>query len=211
MLPTFEPATFWSPVGCTSNWATEAAIAKIPVRSPCGTTQTSATTMREARAAPRTHNWSPTTTIAKIWGRLCALADPPRQRPPPHVGSGQPHASLYLRPKPTNYNGKEPGETVRMHSPAQESTTANSNSRADPRSPTVTLNAHPNQGSHLAMQLEWQNNDNGELQFGVLEKLYNASHTEWLLREAVWSKRLKTGRPHGCNVKDVVLPFQLCC
>ena len=51
--------------------------------------------------------------------------------------------------------------------------------------------------------------DDGDLRFSVLEKLYNASHTERLLREAMWIKRLKTGRPHGCNVKNVVLPFQL--
>ena len=53
------------------------------------------------------------------------------------------------------------------------------------------------------------NHDERDLQFSVLKKLYKANYTERLLREAVWIKKLKTGRPQGCNVKDVNLPLQL--
>ena len=44
--------------------------------------------------------------------------------------------------------------------------------------------------------------------FVVLEKLYGASHLERTLREALWIKRLRTARPHGCNVKDNWIPAQ---
>ena len=53
--------------------------------------------------------------------------------------------------------------------------------------------------------------NDGDLWFSILEKLYNASYTEQLLRMDIWIKRLKTGRLHGCNVKEVLLPFQLHC
>lgn len=48
-----------------------------------------------------------------------------------------------------------------------------------------------------------------DLRFSVLAKLYSGNHTERVLRETVWIKRLKTQRPHGCNVKDVNLPLPL--
>ena len=55
------------------------------------------------------------------------------------------------------------------------------------------------------------NHNERDLQFSILEKLYKANHTEQLLQEAVRIKRLKTGRPQRCNVKDINLPLQLRC
>ena len=51
-----------------------------------------------------------------------------------------------------------------------------------------------------------QNHSADMLRFAILESLYAASHTERLIRESVWIKRLKTVKPYGCNVKDVYLP-----
>ena len=38
--------------------------------------------------------------------------------------------------------------------------------------------------------------------FAVLEKVYQAERTEHQLPEGLWIKKLATGRPDGCNVKD---------
>ena len=38
--------------------------------------------------------------------------------------------------------------------------------------------------------------------FAVLEKVYGAERTKRQLREGLWIKKLATGRPDGCNVKD---------
>ena len=46
-----------------------------------------------------------------------------------------------------------------------------------------------------------------DLRFSVLAKLFNGNHMERLLRETIWIKRLKTQRPHGCNVREVSLPL----
>lgn len=54
-------------------------------------------------------------------------------------------------------------------------------------------------GSHLP--------DNAR--FTVLERLYGASRVERQIREAVWIKKLRTMRPHGCNVKDCWVPASL--
>ena len=48
-----------------------------------------------------------------------------------------------------------------------------------------------------------------DLRLSLLAKLFNGNHMERLLKETFWIKRLKTQRPHGCNVKDVSLPLQL--
>ena len=38
--------------------------------------------------------------------------------------------------------------------------------------------------------------------FAVWEKVYGAERTEHQLREGLWIKKLATGRPDGCYVKD---------
>lgn len=43
---------------------------------------------------------------------------------------------------------------------------------------------------------------NNDVAFAVLEKTFDAERTERQLREGLWIKKLASGRPNGCNVKD---------
>ena len=53
------------------------------------------------------------------------------------------------------------------------------------------------------------NHDDRDLWFSVLENTVQCQSYGTVTQRGIWVKRLKTERPKGCNVKDVVLSFQL--